>query len=306
MTGDRHRPRPIRILTWNIFHGLDKPPDSSLVTWRSRLLRVTETNATHAQVNRPLLAEFASVLTRHDWDVALLQEAPPRWLAELARGVGARSAASALTARNFGAALRGRLADVNPDLMGSWEGGSNQLLVRAPWRIEETRRLTLTRRPERRRMLWARLRGPGGAALAVANMHLTAWDSTKAGCEAVLAAERAVAWAGGDPLVFGGDLNAPDSLVELHERFGLEPRADAGTIETLLGRGLEIAEPPHTLPPHARELPGPDGRLLRLSDHLPVVACFRLVPDPATPRSAGRPERVPSPPRPPGPSAAQT
>src|SRR5215213_9155247 len=216
----------VRTLSWNIFHGLDKPPDESLLTWRSRLLRVTETDATHAQVNRPLLDELTAVLASREWDIALLQEAPPRWLAALARGAGASAAASALTARNLGAPLRGWLADRNPDLIGSREGGSNQLLVRAPWRIAETRRLTLTHRPERRRMLWARLRTPGGGRLAVANMHLTAHASAKSGREALLAAEHAVAWADGDPLVFGGDLNAPDAYEELTDRFDFVPRPD--------------------------------------------------------------------------------
>src|SRR5829696_5624780 len=102
----RGSPVLVRSLTWNIFHGLDKPPDSGLMTWRSRLLRATEMNATHAQVNRPLLAEYTRALASLRWDVALLQEAPPRWLAPLARGANARGAASALTARNWGAALR--------------------------------------------------------------------------------------------------------------------------------------------------------------------------------------------------------
>src|SRR5215217_5437770 len=128
----------VRTLSWNIFHGLDKPPDGSLVTWRSRLLRVTEVGVTHAQVNRPLLEEFTRVLAAFDWDVALLQEAPPRWLSPLARGAGARGAASALTARNWGAPVRAWLAERNPDIMASREGGSNQLLVRPPWRIAET------------------------------------------------------------------------------------------------------------------------------------------------------------------------
>ena len=48
----------VRAITWNVFHGRDDPPDHGLVTWRSRLLRVTERNATHAQVNRPLLHEL--------------------------------------------------------------------------------------------------------------------------------------------------------------------------------------------------------------------------------------------------------
>jgi endonuclease/exonuclease/phosphatase family metal-dependent hydrolase len=264
------------VLTWNIFHGLDKPPNSSLVTWRSRLLRIPEMDATHVQVNRSLRAEFAATLGRLDWEVALLQEAPPRWLGSLAHGTCARSAASALTARNLGAPVRGWLAERNPDFMASWEGGSNQLLVRSPWRIAEVRRLTLTRRPERRRMLWARLRGPGDATLAVANVHLTAWNSSQAGREAVIAAEHAVAWAGEHPLVFGGDLNAPERLPELSRRLGLEPEPEREAIEQLLGRRLEVVEPPRALPPEAREIPAPEGRRLRLSDHAPMLARFRL------------------------------
>jgi hypothetical protein len=266
----------IRALTWNIFHGLDMPPNSRLVTWRSRLFRVTEMDASHAQVNRPLRCEFGAALSGYEWDVAFLQEAPPHWLASLARAAGASGAASALTARNSGAPLRRWLAELNPDFMGSWEGGSNQLLVRPPWRIAETRRLTLTRRPERRRMLWARLQAPGDAALAVANMHLTSWDSPKAGGEALRAAEHALGWAGEDALLFGGDLNAPDSFPDLRERFALVPEPEPMTIDHLLGRGLEVLEPPRTLPPEERELAGPGGRLLRLSDHSPVTACFGL------------------------------
>jgi endonuclease/exonuclease/phosphatase family metal-dependent hydrolase len=277
----------VRTLSWNIFHGLDEPPDSNLLTWRSRLFGTTETNATHAQVNRPLLDEFTSVLAGFEWDIALLQEAPPRWLSPLARGVGARGAASALTARNWGAPVRSWLADRNPDLMGSREGGSNQLLVRPPWAIAETRRLTLTLRPERRRMLWARLRGPSDARLTVANMHLTARDSPKAGREAIYAADRAIAWSDGDPLIFGGDLNAPDTVAELCTRFGLRPEPERDPIEHLLGRGLEVVEPPHALPPEAHEVPRRDGRRLRLSDHPPLVACFGPHRDTRSGRAAG-------------------
>src|SRR3954451_13521250 len=199
----------IRALTWNISHGRDEPPDPHLSTWRSRLFRVTETDATHVQVNRSLLPEFTALLTCCRWDVAFLQEAPPRWLAALARGAEAQGAASALTARNVGAPLRAWLADRNPGLLGPREGGSNQLLVRAPGRIVETRRLTLTRRPERRRMLWARLRPPDGGTLAVANTHLTASDSPKAAREALMAAEHALVWAGDDPLHFGATSTPP-------------------------------------------------------------------------------------------------
>ncbi len=65
-----------------------------------------------------------------------------------------------LTSRNWCPPLQARLADWNPDLIASSDGGSNQILVRAPGRILEHRRLTLARLPERRRMQWARLELP--------------------------------------------------------------------------------------------------------------------------------------------------
>ena len=52
------------------------------------------------QVNRPLRAEFERVLERIEWDVALLQEAPPRWHGPLGRALGAESAMT-LTSRNL-------------------------------------------------------------------------------------------------------------------------------------------------------------------------------------------------------------
>jgi hypothetical protein len=65
-------------LAWNLFHGRDHPPDPALRTWRSRLLRFDERNETHVQVNRDLIAEFATLLSGAQWDVALLQEGTPR------------------------------------------------------------------------------------------------------------------------------------------------------------------------------------------------------------------------------------
>ncbi|HEX8689256.1 MAG TPA: hypothetical protein VF729_03340, partial [Solirubrobacterales bacterium] len=66
-------------ISWNLFHGRDFPPDPALLTWRSRLLRISERNGTHLQVNRELLPEFAELLAAAEWDVALLQECPPRF-----------------------------------------------------------------------------------------------------------------------------------------------------------------------------------------------------------------------------------
>ncbi len=263
----------VPLLTWNLFHGRDHLPDPDLHTWRSRLLGVPVTNGIHAQVNRSLRDEFAATLAGLEWDVAFLQEAPPHWLRPLGRGAGANAGASALTARNWGAPIRRRLAERNPDLLGSHEGGSNQLLVRGPWRIVESRRLTLTRRPERRRMLWARLSREQETALCVANVHLTSFDSEAAGREALLAAERAVEWAGDDPLVFGGDLNVPNVFDRLCARFDLIPPAVEQVTDHLLARGLDVIEPPRPLPVEAREIPEAEGRV-RLSDHAPTVARF--------------------------------
>jgi hypothetical protein len=265
----------VRVLSWNLYHGRDFPPDPSLFTWRSRLLRSSERNATHVQVNRPLREEFTRVLEGLEWDLALLQEAPPRWFRSLGQSLRA-SGAIALTSRNWLPALQSRLADWNPDLLASSEGGSNQLLVRG--RIETVRRLTLARRPERRRMLWVRVAVAHGR-LCVANLHLSAGLPEKAAAELEHAAERAVEWAVGDPLVLGGDLNLrprrqPEPFVRLRERFGLGEPPAPDAIDQLLVRGAETVDPPRRLAPEARELVEPCGLRLRLSDHAPVTAVF--------------------------------
>lgn len=268
----------MRVLSWNLYHGRDFPPDPALFTLRSRLLRATERNATHVQVNRPLLDEFGRLLDGFEWDVALLQEAPPRWFAALrrrTRSTGVR----VLTSRNLCPPLQGLLAGWNPDVIGSWEGGSNQILVRQPARILEHRRLTLSRRPEPRRMHWVRLELPQQGRVCVANLHASAGRPSQAAVEVMAAAEAVVDWSGGDPLVFGGDLNLrperePEPFAVLRDRFGLcEPTAP-DAIDHVLARGLEIAERARRLGPDERELTEPDGLRLRLSDHAPVVVGF--------------------------------
>jgi endonuclease/exonuclease/phosphatase family metal-dependent hydrolase len=276
----RHPRIVVRAVTWNLFHGRDFPPNPKLFTRRSRLLRITERDDTHVQVNRPLRSEFTRVLGRVEWDLALLQEAPPRWRAALAKELGAESAMT-LTSRNYLRPLQGLLADLNPDLIASSEGGSNQLLVRAPWRIEEVREHTLTRRPERRRMLWARLGGPDGAMLAVANLHGSV-DTVPSGSDEVLrAAERAVEWAGDLPLLFGGDLNLrpsrqPEAFEQLARRFDLTPPTGHHAIDHLLARGLDVVEAPRQAAPEEREVDLGEGRALRPSDHGYVTAAVGM------------------------------
>jgi endonuclease/exonuclease/phosphatase family metal-dependent hydrolase len=260
-------------ITWNLFHGRDFPPDPALRTWRSRLLRISERNATHVQVNRDLLAEFCRLLAEAEWDVALLQECPPRYWEPLARACGAE-AHGVLTSRNSLAPLRRLAARLNPDLIASGEGGSNLTLVRSGG-IVERRELTIhTGRPERRAMALTRT-GPG---LCVANLHATNDRPELATEDALRAAEAADEWAGDSPLIFGGDLNlrpAEDPAVfeELHERFGLNAPTGPRAIDHLLARSLDPVEPPRPWAPERREL-REEERALRLSDHAPVEARF--------------------------------
>jgi endonuclease/exonuclease/phosphatase family metal-dependent hydrolase len=215
-----------------------------------------------------------------EWEIALLQEAPPRWLDFLAKALGAEPAMT-LTSRNSLPWLRTRLAEWNPDLIASNEGGSNQLLVRPPWRIEERREHTIARRPERRRMLWTLLRGPSGAQIAVANLHGSETKVPGHGAQVLEAAERAVEWAGEVPLLFGGDLNLrrrddPEVFDELDRRLGPARPTVPSTVDHLLVRGLDVMEAPGAATPEARELPAGDGRAMRLSDHAYVAATLSM------------------------------
>ena|SRR5215212_407298 len=270
----------MRVLSWNLYHGRDFPPDEALFTPRSRLLGVTERNETHVQVNHPLREQFASMIAGFEWDVALLQETPPLWfraLGEHARANGVR----VLTSRNVIPPLQRVAANVNPDLIASWEGGSNQLFVRAPGRILEHRKYTLAFRPEQRRMIWTRVRLATGETVCVANLHASAGLPEKAGPELLAAAAHAVDWAAGDALVFGGDTNlrphrTPAPFAELRARFGLRDPTGPHAIDHIFARGLEVAEPPRQLPPEERELRADGGLRLRLSDHAPVIARFEV------------------------------
>jgi len=279
---------------WNLFHGRDFPPDPALFTWRSRLLRITERNETHVQVNRELVDEFAGILAAAEWDVALLQECPPRFAAPLAEACDAE-AHRVLTSRNSLGALRTFAARHNPDLIASGEGGSNLTLVRSPFRcalspykegkahrnggIVERRELEIHEgRPERRAMAFTRIDVGADAQLCVANLHATNDLPTLATADVLRAAQMATEWAGDAPLLFGGDLNLrpgenPSVFEELREGFGLAGATGSNAIDHLLSRGLEAVEPPAAWPAERRELPDGD-RALRLSDHAPIAASF--------------------------------
>lgn len=276
----------VRALSWNLFHGRDAPPEPELLTWRSRLLRTTERGAEHAQVNRNLFSAFAGLIADADWDVALLQECPPRWAEGLATAADAE-AHLVLTSRNLPGlgALQRRAADLNPDLVASWEGGSNLTLVRGSLpgspAIAERERIVFATRPERRAMALTRLAN----GLCIANLHA---NKARAAAEEEVprCAAEAVRWAGDSPLLLGGDLNLRPARSErvfaaLERDHGLAPPTAEGAIDHLLVRGADVVEPPRQWPAQRREIPDPTGSAssplpIRLSDHSPVEALFAL------------------------------
>jgi endonuclease/exonuclease/phosphatase family metal-dependent hydrolase len=283
------KPGDLRVLSWNVFHGRDWPPDHKLRRLRkirSLLFRTTVHNDTHVQVNRSLFEEFATVLASTKWDVCLLQECPPRWADRLA-DEGQASAFAALTSRNSLSPLRSLLAEHNPDIMGSWEGGSNLTLVRFPWRIAEGASVLLNplrerRLRERRRLALTRL-VHADREVCVGNLHLTAGARRQTAREARRAAKIAIEWAHGVPVVLGGDFNvrpvSSDLYDDLCEGANLCGTTSRDGLDHILAAGLETIDPPSRWEPERRELDvlaGLERRRLRLSDHAPVEARFHV------------------------------
>lgn len=258
-------------MTWNLFHGRDAPPESGLGGFSARALGKTERGRTHLQVSSDLATEFHALIANSPWDVCLLQECPPRWRASLERVCGAESYQSK-TSRNWFGPLSGRLAKRRPDLIASWEGGSNLILARgAAGRIVARESVVLTQLPERRTLALARLE----CGLAVGCLHLST-DRTKAASEALLAATAAIGWAGVAPLMLGGDLNlrpGEDDTYETLAELGLEGALE-GSIDQLLVSGAR-AETPRRWEESEREVVV-DDLALRLSDHAPVNRLLHL------------------------------
>jgi endonuclease/exonuclease/phosphatase family metal-dependent hydrolase len=213
------------VLTWNLFHGRSVP-----------------------DTPRELLADFAAALAGWEWDVAMLQEVPPWWPPALGRACGA-SARTALTSRNWLLALSRPAARRRPDLVKSWGGGANAILVRGD-RVVEHRLRTLRAWPERRVVHGVRL----GRGWWVCNLHAQAHSEARAQADVALAAATASEWSAGAPVVLGGDLNTRDPVAP-----GFRHVAGHG-VDHVLARGLHPAAPARTL---QRD---------RLSDHAPVLA----------------------------------
>jgi endonuclease/exonuclease/phosphatase family metal-dependent hydrolase len=228
---------------------------------------------------RSLHAEFSALLARFEWDIALLQEAPPRWFQELAFKAGAHGRLIK-TSRNQLGPVRGFVADHRPDLIKSGEGGSNQILFRPPWTVVEERSLTLARLPERRRMLWLRLQHSNGHSICVANLHASAHNAARAAQEVDEAANAAREWSRDKPLLLGGDFNVrPAEQPWIYEHLaanGFSGPTGPKLIDHLLGCAMTMVEEPHQLPAERREIAAGDVPRVRLSDHAVVVASFDL------------------------------
>jgi endonuclease/exonuclease/phosphatase family metal-dependent hydrolase len=213
------------VLTWNLFHGRSVP-----------------------DAPREQLAEFADRLAAWEWDVALLQEVPPWWPPALGRASRA-TARTALTSRNWFMPVARWAAQRRPDVIKSWGGGANAILVRGA-AVTEHRMRTLRAWPERRVVHGVRLEH----AWWVCNLHAPAHSEARAQADVALAATTASAWSAGAPVVLGGDLNTRAPIAA-----GFAHAAGDG-VDHVLARGLHVAGPARTLP-HGR-----------LSDHAPVLA----------------------------------
>lgn len=150
---------------------------------------------------RDLRQQFGAALAGWEWDVALLQEAPPWWPESLAAELGAECRL-VLTSRNSLLPLRRAIAARRPDLIKSNGGGANAILARRD-RIVAHRTQPLCRWPERRVVHAVHL----ACGVWVANLHATAGSDDAAQRDGRLAARAALEWSEGEPLVIGGDFN---------------------------------------------------------------------------------------------------
>jgi endonuclease/exonuclease/phosphatase family metal-dependent hydrolase len=169
------------------------------------------------------------MLAGWEWDVALLQEVPSWWPPALARAAGAQER-TVLTARNQLSPVRRAIATRWPDAIKSNGGGANAILVRGRG-IEEHRTLRLRLSPERRRLQAVRL----SDGVWVGNLHASVRNEPAAHREARLAEATMLAWAGGSPIVLGGDFNV--------RRFAFDRVLHAGghDVDHVFVAGLEPA-----------------------------------------------------------------
>jgi endonuclease/exonuclease/phosphatase family metal-dependent hydrolase len=178
--------------------------------------------------------------------VALLQEVPPWWPGRLGWECDV-----VLTSRNWGLPARRWLASRWPDVMRSGGGSSNAILVRDGSRISVRARRRLRLWPERRVVHGVCLEPSG---VWVANLHAQVHSAERASADTALAASVASGWAGGAPVVLGGDFNL--------RRVSVPGFVHAGGhgVDHVFARGLDVEGAASVLDRGT------------LSDHAPVLA----------------------------------
>jgi endonuclease/exonuclease/phosphatase family metal-dependent hydrolase len=218
----------VRVVSWNLYHGRAVPP-----------------------AGHDLYGAFAADLATWEWDVALLQECPPWWPAQLAVACDAQEH-HALTSRNRFLAVRKFLAQRWPDIIKSNGGGSNAILIRGSDPGEDHRFAVLRTNPERRVVHGVRV-----GDTWIANVHAQVWSEERAQQDAATAAAQALAWAGDARVILGGDFNTraphPPGLTDL----------GGHKVDRILARGWAAASPAKALD-HGH-----------LSDHAPIVIDLR-------------------------------
>ena len=214
------------VLSWNLFHGRAVP-----------------------DAPRSLLTDFAEQLAAWEWDVALLQEVPPWWPAVLGRACRA-SARTALTSRNWLLPVSRRAAERRPDVIKSWGGGANAILVRGE-RVLDHRMRTLRSWPERRVVHGVRLE----RGWWICNLHAQAHSEARAQADVAPAATTAID-------VVAGARRSCWAATSTHAiRWCRASSAIAGhSVDHVLARLLHAGGPGRTL------------ERGRLSDHAPVLA----------------------------------
>ena len=196
----------MRVLTWNLYHGRSRPP-----------------------AGRELLEEFGAAIAGWEWDVALLQEVPPWWPLPLARRCEA-SMRMCITGRNQLMFVREWAARRWPDVLKSAGGGANAILVRGQ-PIGDHREQRLRWLPERRWMHAVRL----ADGTWVANIHADQQPRHRPEGDIARSAAALEDWAGGAPIVFGGDFNIPDPHVPGMAGLGRG-------VDHVLARGLAVSD----------------------------------------------------------------
>ena len=241
-------------IAWNLFHGRDFPPDPELLSWRSRLLRISERgNATHVQVNRSLLREFAraaragSAGTSPCCRSARRASPPPlaRACGAEATGSSPRATASAAAARRCRGATQSR-----PDRL---RRGRLEPDPGAP-RRRAGRDRRAARAGDPRRQARAPRDGLHPHRLGRLPRQPARLDPRPRAGERGRPARRAR----GERLGRGrtaalrrrpqpAPAPSPEAFAALEERFGLRRRAGPEAIDHLLARGLEVVSPPRRL-----------------------------------------------------------